>query len=335
MKSLGIIISTPGRRSLAKTLQSIFYQREPVEDVLVVGDGFDAPTSELVSYFKDIGLPARYVATTKTRDWGHSQINYGLQQVRGDYVTYQDDDDIYLPRALEEMARLAENLDSPRPILGRVKTPILGVLWQMPGIQACLDGHCLVAPNDKRRLGWMLPQYNGDQCLLHTTIRNYPECAWADRIWTLTRPKWTLMPWRQEHGPAEGDRPEWWSWDFYRDSDLVPCAKLEMWKDERHDLMHAKLLAWAANITEDELGDVAQFVVYAGQGNDVSFTYTPGERISTVLPIWNYKEHSHTDQTHSWPPDFWPPIPPFDRFLTEDGQELLDWRDDVWGGRAV
>ena len=107
MKTLGIVISTPGRRTLSRTLASILYQKAGVEDVLVVGDGFDLATRDLVEFYADepFRLPCRYVATAKTRDWGHSQVNYGLQHVRGDYVTNQDDDDIYLPRAIEEVVR--------------------------------------------------------------------------------------------------------------------------------------------------------------------------------------------------------------------------------------
>ena len=327
-KTLGIVISTPGRRSLARTLQSIHYQREPVEDVLVVGDGYDKPTAEMIEVFAGLGLPVRYVATTKTRDWGHSQVNYGLQHVKGDYVTYQDDDDIYLPRALEEMARLADSLAPARPILGRVKSPAWGLLWQQP-IDTVLDGHCLVAPNDKRKLGWMSEAYNGDQGLIHTTIRNYPECAWADRIWTLTRPTWTIMPWKQEHDS------NWWRWFFYRDGDYLSIGTLEMTKDDTHDLMKARLTHWNEGITEDELGQIAQFAVYAAQGNDVDFGFTKGDPIEAVLPFQKYKPHHDTEYTHYWPPDFWAPIPPFSQLYDQDGFPLVDWRDDVWGGKPV
>lgn len=327
--SIGIVISTPGRRSLARTLQSIFYQREPVEDVLVVGDGFHAPTKELVEFFAELGLPARYQATRKTRDWGHSQVNYGLEHVRGDYVTYQDDDDIYLPRALEEMARLTASLDTPRPLLGRVKSPHLGLLWQMPGENAVLDGHCLVAPNDKKRLGWMDSGYNGDQCLLNTTLRNYPEWAWTDRIWTLTRPHWTIMPWEQEH---QNDR---WRWTFHREGDVRAVATLEMTKVPDVDAMTARILQRSADITGRELEALAEFAVFAAQGNDTRFAFDARDILASVLPLCNFKEHHSTEYDHSWPPDFWPALEPFTRLLLEDGSPSQDYRDDCWGGRAV
>ena len=330
MKTLGIVIATPGRRSLARTLQSIHYQKTYVEDVLVVGDGYSKPTEELVGVFKDLGLPVRYQATTKTRDWGHSQINYGIQHVKGDYFTYQDDDDIYLPRALEEMARLCTSLDTPRPLLGRVKTPGWGLLWQRPGTNTVLDGHCLVAPNDKKRLGWMSPAYNGDQGLIHTTVRNYPELAWADRVWTLTRPEWKIMPWSTTQVVSHH-----WSWDFHRDGEWGSVASLQMRKDPDHDIMKARICALHPSVTDEELGHIAQFACFAAQGNDVDFNFEPGDRIESILPFQNYKEHTTTEYTHSWPPDFWAPPPQFEQLFDQEGNPLQDWRDDVWGGRPV
>lgn len=327
--SLGIVIATPGRRSLARTLQSIYYQREPVADVLVVGDGYDAPTEELVAFFAEVGLPARYIATQRTRDWGHSQINYGLKHVRGDYVTYQDDDDIYMPRALEEMDRLSREVETPRPILGRVKTPRFGLLWQRPDDSTVLDGHCLVAPNDKRRLGWMASDYNGDQGLIHTTVRNYNAVAWCDRVWTLTRPSWKLMPWEMKHGD------DWWEWTLC--DETTPRVVLHMAKHEEHDFMTVDILWLADGITQEELGEVAQFAVFAAQGNDVRFKINIAwpDSLRDALTDWNYKEHYTDEYSHDWPPDFWAYVAPFDHTVGADGQPLKDWRDDIWGGRSV
>ncbi len=125
--TIGIMIATPGRKSLYRTLHSILYQNAPIEDVLVVGDGFHEPTAELVESVAAMGLPCRYVATEKTRDWGHSQLNYALKHVRGTYISYQDDDDCYLPRALTEMAKLVSEFETPRVLIGRVKTPRFGL----------------------------------------------------------------------------------------------------------------------------------------------------------------------------------------------------------------
>lgn len=343
MKTLGIVISTPGRSSISRTLQSIYYQCAPVEDVLIVGDGYHEPTRELVAEWAHVGLPVRYVATRKTRDWGHSQVNYGLQHVAGDYVTYQDDDDIYLPRALEEMSRLASKLETPHPILGRVKTPLLGLIWQRPDQTTCLDGHCLVAPNDKRKLGWMDGGYNGDQCLLHTTLRNYDQLAWTDRVWTLTRPSWKLMPWAECRVPRDGG----WRWTLTPVGDWGARVTLCM-RPTEGDAVEAWITGEAPNVTREELGEVAQFAVFAAQGKDVRFTVSPAgapagatgsasanSLMRAALLDWGYKEHTTTELTYDWPPRFWPEVAPFTHLAGPDGEPLDDWRSESWGGRGV
>lgn len=330
MRSLGIVISTPGRRSLSRTLASILYQRDGVEEVLVVGDGFDGATKELVEFYTTLGLPSRYQATVKTRDWGHTQVNYGLRHVKGDYVTYQDDDDIYLPRALEEMIRLASEQRDPHPILGRVKTPKLGLLWQRPDATSVLDGHCLVTPNDKKRLGWMAPVHHGDQGYLHTTLRNYAQWSWTDRIWTLTRPD----HWSMDVYASQRNDGEWW-WTFEDGNEPRVC--LHLWKDPDNDRMFAEFWSRPKDLTRVEAIQVVQFALYACQGNDCWFQFDDPKDALLVgaLIESNFKEHTRTEYTHDWPPDFWPAVPAFDHMLMEGGVRLLDYRDDVWGGRAI
>jgi glycosyltransferase involved in cell wall biosynthesis len=330
MKSLGIVISTPGRRSLGRALDSILYQRSGVEDVLVVGDGFDGATKELVEFYATLGLPARYVATVKTRDWGHTQVNYGLDHVKGDYVTYQDDDDIYLPRAIEEMVHLASEQRDPQPIIGRVVTPRFGLLWQRPNVTSCLDGHCIVLPNIKRKLGWMASVHSGDQCFLHTSLRNYDNWQWCDRVWTLTRPAWPL------HARAQVSHAGGWLWSLYRDNFPAPVAILSLDKDPDSDRCIAKLDHH--DLSRDELVCALQFMVYACQGNDCWFRFHDADnmRLRGALVDANFKEHTTTEFTHDWPPDFWPPVPDFDHTVNpENGEKLTDYRDDVWGGRSV
>ncbi len=342
MKTLGIFIATPGRRSLWRTLHSIAYQRAPVEDVLVVGDGFHEPTAELVESAQAVlGLPVRYIATRKTRDWGHTQQNYALQHVRGDYLIYQDDDDIFVPRALTEAARLADGLETPHPLIGRIKTPKLGPLWQVAKPEdACLDGHCLLVPNDKKRLGWFTSDYNGDQCYIHTTLRNYKEVGWTDRFWTLTRPHWTLWP----VSCSQSLFDENWACTLRRDDssgiDGVMIACVYFRREPDCDRYTAGIDTYT-ELTLDEYQDIAEFLVYAAQSKDIWIRIKPQqETLFQALTARNYKEHYRTDKfielTHDWPPDFWPPIEPFNQLSYSDsGNVLPDWRDAVWGGRPV
>lgn len=333
MRTIGVAISTPGRSSLAGALDSIAYQRDYVEDVLVVGDGYHEPTAKLCEEY--VGLPVRYVATKKTRTWGHDQLNYALKHIRGDYIVVQDDDDIFVPRALTEMGRLVNEFDMPKPLIGRVMTPNHGLLWQRPDVSTCLDGHCIVVPNDKKKLGWFDPGYNGDQGYINTTLRNYAEWAWTDRIWTLTRPKWTFKP--SPWGNRSKHDDLWMCPLYFGEVGTVVMLQLD-----ESDVIRVMLDLGGGKFTGDEYMELIEFAMYACQGKDC-WLQIPED--NTVLldaaKACNFKEHQmrqfSIEMTHDWPPPaaYGRVIAQFDSLVDSNGQHIKDWRDDVWGGRAT
>lgn len=297
--TLGVVIPTPGRRSIFRTLNSIKAQGlEPGDDILIVGDGFHKPTAGLVEM---MGPPFRYIATTKTRDWGHSQFNYGVQHVRGDWVTGQDDDDIYLPRAFDSMREIVAT-GEPRVILGRVMSPYLGILWTEPQREP-LDGHCILVPNDKKKLGCCGVEYAGDQVWIQTSLAAYESYTWADRVWTLTRPVWQLWCFRVNE----------YLWHFHRTKDGLWDTSPTFWLhlEPAGDHMRANYGVTSPECapTMPEACELAEFAAYAGQGSDVWFehhgTYQD-EMIAPGLLATGYVEHESTatfkDYTHTWPP---------------------------------
>ena len=304
--SIGVVIATPGRASLLRTLNSIEHQGLiPGDDVIVVGDGYHQPTKELVEL---MGPPFRYVATTRTRDWGHSQVNYGLQKVGGDWVIIQDDDDVFLPRAFDEARTIIEKLESPRPIIGRVMTPYLGILWKEPGAEP-LDGHCLVVPNNKEKLGYFGLEYAGDQKWLASNLAAYDTYTWADRIWTLTRPKEKLWPRRVQCSGA-------CAWTFHQDQEGVwtgqAMATLTLVRPLDDDRWSARLsYKWAE---PEELREIVEFAAWAGQGTDVWFKVDPLQvDLIDALHEAGYEMHEVTghymDFVFEWPPHEFVPRP--------------------------
>lgn len=290
-------------------MNSILYQGLiPGDEVLIVGDGYHEPTADLVEM---MGWPFKYVATRKTRDWGHSQQNYGLQHIGGDWLLLQDDDDIFLPRAFDEARDIIMKQDEPKPIIGRVMTPYLGILWTAPGVEP-LDGHCLLVPNDKEKLGYFGPEYEGDQKWLASNLDAYDKYAWADRIWTLTRPTQKLWPVRVAASGA-------CVWTFHREKDgfydSEHIGQLVMIRDRQHDQWHATF-SKASPYTEQECKEVAEFAAWAGQGSDVWFRTSISEPIMNVaLLMSNYKLHIRSPEvmeyTFDWPPHtFIPPEKP-------------------------
>lgn len=306
-ETLGIVISTPGRRSLYRTLQSIEYQKENVEDVLVVGDGYHKPTAEMVEL---MGPPFRYIATQRTRDWGHTQVNYGLMHVKGTYVTVQDDDDIYAPRAIEEIIKIANAFGSPHPIIGRVKTPALGLLWNKVGEDATLDGHCIVIPNNKKKMGYMTSEYSGDQTYIRTSLQPYDNITWLDRVLTITRPTWELFSRRVNTKLNWG-----YSYNFYPDDNgipgEVPVAKIHL--SAFDDSYHCSI--YAENLKPHQYQELVEFAIWASQGEDTTFAFKPlrdeHRPIIEALTDRGFKPYitktEHTEYYHEWPPNWWAP----------------------------
>lgn len=327
--TLGIFIATPGRASLMRTLWSIAYQQEGVVDVLVVGDGFHAPTADLCKMFVEAGwLPQlRYVATQKTRDWGHSQQNYALKHVKGDYIVYQDDDDIFLPRSLSLIRSTAAKRPG-RPIIARVKTPLSGILWQEPGQDTMLDGHCLALPNDKDKLGYFYDTYNGDQCFIHTSLRPYQdEWVWADIVLTLTRPVWRLWPrWN-----SEGETS--WCCDLAKDANGVPGATVAtVYLEEDGEHYNAR---YSGEFSYDVAIELVEFTTWAAQGRDVWFTIPADKKVMfDSLSRRGYTEHKRDatsiEMIHEGLPAWWTPVPRFSHLISPEGVIHPDWRDE-WG----
>lgn len=291
-------------------MNSIVYQGlVPGDDVLVVGDGYHKATAELVEM---MGKPFRYVATEKTRDWGHSQVNYGLKHVGGDWLLLQDDDDIFLPRAFDEARHIISKLESPRPVIGRVMTPYLGILWTEPGREP-LDGHCLLVPNDKEKLGYVGLEYEGDQTWLATNMTAYETYSWADRIWTLTRPTGKLWPRRMGIATYRcfSPPPLWEScaWNFHRDqggvwSEEYVATLIMDWWDTNGEVHWGAQLSRVSDVTDEEFREIIEFAAWAGQGTDVWFLVD--ESRAEVMNAAGYQFHqtkgSWMEFVFEWPP---------------------------------
>jgi hypothetical protein len=322
--TIGVVIATPGRKSLYDTLLSIAYQGLEVgDDILIVGDGHHQPTADLVKAF---GEPFRYVATRATRTWGHDQQNHGLKLVKGDVLVLQDDDDIFAPRAFDEIRRLAARFPG-QAFLGRVKTPFLGLLWDKASPEATLDGHCVVVPNDKEKLGYFTREYAGDQAWIKSSLEKYDEVYWADRVWSITRPTWKLRPfrltaslaarWADPHvrnfGSEITERLDVegrlfqsntdCSWLFFQNGHQFPVAMVWMIQDEER---------WKAAVSfqpgcEHVLVEIAEFLAFAGQGLPV-WLYVKKDDYEVIEAVTqrqfdlHWQNETKAEYIHEWPP---------------------------------
>ena len=331
MPTIGVFIPTPGRKSLVRTVHSIKTQRLiPGDDILIVGDGHDEWTH---NYIKSVGPPFRYIAIPQTRDWGHSQDNYGMQNVGGDVIVAQDDDDIFAPRAFEEIRQAVIQYPN-RPIMARVKTPFLGVLWTQPAVPP-FDGHCLIIPNNKEKLGYWGPQYDGDQDYMRTSVEPYSGCGWLDKVLSITRPTWKLWPYPVEYSDipilriirnscrefmtkntsliSAGEQEEWWTnldqennwyWIFYNETFTEPVGFVGL--NRREDKMFATyglLPRWRGKGLGAELVEFSQ---WAAQDELTIEVRTDNIRAVKLYQKMGFREHwSLNGIMEMWSP--WPP----------------------------
>ena len=170
--TLSIIIPTCGRSSLARTLASIATQLKDGDQVVVVGDG-DQPKAWDICQASDVAR-LTYDETAPTHRHGGTQRQYGMQIATGDALLFMDDDDIYVPGALD---LVREGL-TQRPdclLLFRFLDKHGGLIWRDPVIRETNVGTpCFVVPNRREWLGTWTERYEGDYDFIRSTVDRWP-----------------------------------------------------------------------------------------------------------------------------------------------------------------
>lgn len=193
LKRFSIIVPTPDGGSLENLEESLRTQLRDGDEVLVVGDTHESELGQ-VREWVELQPHWRWLEHDAGRHaWGHPQINFGMQHAEGDYILFQDDDDVYYPDALLNIRRAVKHLDPPRPLLFRFRAQRAGgmVFWTNRGLvaQARIGGHCMVVPNCKEKLGSWTDRYEGDFDFIVETLRLWEplEPVWRDEVIVLAR----------------------------------------------------------------------------------------------------------------------------------------------------
>ena len=170
MSTLSIIVATIARPSLEKLLLSIQPQLIEGDEVIVVGDAPEHKARPLVEKF---GAPFRYIGYDPPVERGWIEVGQkrmlGIKAAKGQYLNYQDDDDVMAPDALQQIRREIE-LHPGKLMLFKMKWPN-GSL--SPSIDSITDtgGASFVFPNDPEVIGWFKPDYGyDDQEFMLSTI---------------------------------------------------------------------------------------------------------------------------------------------------------------------
>jgi Glycosyl transferase family 2 len=120
---VGVVIPTlDGQRYLAEAIESVLRQTHQALDILVADDGSTDATRDVAGSFapevRCLSLPRRGLGATR---------NSGVEAVRGDYIAFLDQDDVWQPRKLELQLRPFDRRVRPDVVFGCVREFITAV----------------------------------------------------------------------------------------------------------------------------------------------------------------------------------------------------------------
>jgi hypothetical protein len=189
--TLAVLVPTAGRTSLARLLGSIArQQRVPGDEVLVLGDTLDGPLPH-VERMASVVPGASYIeVNTGHHCYGHCQLTEGLKLAAADWLTFNDDDDVYLPGAFAVIRRAIRQQPYPRPLLFRFVSRLGVIFWFTPSLhEGNVGGHCLVVPNVHAKLGTWTCRYEGDYDFVEETVKRWGgDVEWREEIIARARP---------------------------------------------------------------------------------------------------------------------------------------------------
>ena len=189
MTSLSIVVPTPDGGFLPALFDSVRPQLHEDDEMIVVGDIHSAPLNEVRELVEAEGF--RWLELDAGRHaWGHPQINYGIQQAKGDYLVFIDDDDVFAEDAFENIRSAVGELEQPLPHLFRFHSPRNGTLWQQKVIGlGAIGGHEFVVPNIPEQLGEWTDRYEGDFDFIVSTLAKWPadSVIWREELIALAR----------------------------------------------------------------------------------------------------------------------------------------------------
>ncbi len=103
---VSVIITTIGRESLIRTLESVLNQTYQNLEIIITDDTEEGKAKPLIErYLTDSRI--KYVINTKYKHGPSGNKNNGLDNITGDYFTIVDDDDIIMPNAIEDLLNIA------------------------------------------------------------------------------------------------------------------------------------------------------------------------------------------------------------------------------------
>lgn len=169
--SISIIVPTIGRASLLAALRSIASQIELDDEVLVSADGLQPDARAMTALFNS---RFRYIeSAVRANDWGATPRNEALELARCSAIVFMDDDDVYLPGALDAIRCGLEECPG-RPLIFRMLHRGR-IIWGKPELfLGNVSTQMFAVPNLPGRVGRWTKRYEGDYDFIFETVALYP-----------------------------------------------------------------------------------------------------------------------------------------------------------------
>lgn len=181
---LSILVPTHDGDGLERLFASIAPQLAPGDEVIIIGDTYENPLIEVEALVTQAGY--RFLPYDAGHHcWGHCQLNAGVAVARGDYLVFNDDDDIFTPNAFACIRAAIGQQLMPRPLMFTFRCGRLGrtLPERYEVVESAIGGHCLVTPNIPGTYGAWGERYGGDFDWIKTTLDHWPDGpAWYDDV---------------------------------------------------------------------------------------------------------------------------------------------------------
>jgi glycosyltransferase involved in cell wall biosynthesis len=188
--SVSVITPTVARPSLRQTLESIVPQLGRGDEIIVISDGKSDIARDICAPY----VQCVYLETEPSYVFGNKQRDYGIEKANGTHIAFCDDDDIFLPWALQSIRKAADSHPDAMFIFKVEPNGYKAVhhphLWVERTIRKGNIMSCgVVVPNRPDLPKWQLSPdeyaadfYFAQQCAQHC------EVIWRDEVIARTRP---------------------------------------------------------------------------------------------------------------------------------------------------
>ncbi|MFN6567615.1 glycosyltransferase family 2 protein [Dendronalium sp. ChiSLP03b] len=118
-----IIFFNAGEKFFVEAIESVFAQTYENWELLLVDDGStDVSTNIALSYTQKSPEKVRYLEHKGHQNRGMSATrNLGIRHAKGEYITFLDADDIWIPQTLEEQAAILDSHPEAAMVYGPIQ----------------------------------------------------------------------------------------------------------------------------------------------------------------------------------------------------------------------